>query len=225
MSTDEIILQVEKREILRKGLRKLRDEGQIPAVIHDHGKPSMHVTAEYTPLLKAFEKAGKHNPVKLNIDGKQHLTIIKDADFEPVKHRLRHVVFQAIKQNETVSAEVPVVLIGEMPAERKSLLVLQQLDVVEIEALPKDLINQLDVDATVLAESGDRLLVSDIQVPAGVTIMTDGETVVAHVETPKDQIAEADASAASLAEDAGASAQEAAADTSSEEAAETPTEE
>ena len=203
MSTQEIALEVKEREVVRKGLRKLRDGGQVPAVIHDHGKPSVHIMADYVPILKAFEQAGKHHPIQLKLGGKQHLTLIKDADFEPVKHRLRHVVFQAIKQDEKVTAEVPVVLVGEMPAERVSLLVLQQLDIVEIEALPKDLIDKLEVDATVLADVGDKIYVSDIKIPAGVVILTDPEMAIAHVEMPKDQLAVADEAAASLAEDAG----------------------
>jgi large subunit ribosomal protein L25 len=114
------------------------------------------------------------------------------------------VVFQAIKQNEKTTAEIPVVLEGEeIPAERKNLLVLTQLDTVEVEALPRNLPDQLTVDATKLEEVGDHLHVSDIKAPEGVTILTDPETSLAVVEMPKDQLAEADAAAAALADDAG----------------------
>lgn len=208
MSKEEIALEVKSREVVRKGLQKLRQEGQVPAVIHDHGKPSIHVMADYVPLLKTFEKAGKHHTVQLKLDGKQHLTLIKDVDFEPVKNRLRHVVFQAIKQNETVTTEVPIVLVGESPAEKKSLLILQQLDTVEIEALPKDLIDQLEVDKSVLEEDGDKLHVSDLKLPEGVTLLTDPDAAIAYVETPRDQLAVAEEAAASLAEDKGAAEEE-----------------
>ena len=205
MSSDKIAIELQKREVIRKGLGKLRSGGLVPAVVHDHGKESIHVTGDYLKVAKAYSLAGKHHPVELKVDGKPHLALIKDVDFEPRKHQIRHVVFQAIRQNEKTTAEVPVVLEGEdIPAERKGLLVLTQLDVVQVEALPKDLPDQLFVDATKLEEAGDRLHVSDIKVPAGVTLLADPEASLAVVETPRDQIAEADAAAASLAEDQGA---------------------
>lgn len=194
MADDNITITLKDRQVVGKGLSKLRGQGVVPAVIHNHGKDSMHVQGDYVALDKAYLRAGKHHPVQLRIGDKNRLAMIKDVDYEPTKHRLRHVVFQAIKQNEKVSAEVPVVLEGEeIPAEKKGLLVLPQIDTVEVEAFPKDLPDELRVDATVLEKDGDRLHVSDIKVPQGVTILTDGELGIAVVETPRDQVAEADA--------------------------------
>lgn len=156
---------------------------------------------DFLKLTKVYSQAGKHHPVELKIGDKQKLALIKDVDFDPRKHQLRHVVFQAIKQNEKTTAEIPVVLVGEeIPAEKKSLLVLTQLDSVQVEALPRDLPDEVTVDATKLEEVGDHLYVSDIDVPNGVTILSDSEASLAVVEMPKDQIAEADAAAAALAE-------------------------
>jgi large subunit ribosomal protein L25 len=206
MSTDSISVELEERSVVGKGLAQLRQDGKIPAVIHNHGAESIHVMGDFTTLNKVFAAAGKHHPVEVKVAGKQHLALIKDADFEPTKHQLRHVVFQAIKQNEAVEAEIPVVFLedAEIPAEKKSLLVLQQLDHVEVKALPKDLPNQLVVDPSTLSEVGDSLSVSDLQVPAGVTVLTDETHQIAIVEMPKDQVAEADAAAAALADDAAA---------------------
>lgn len=204
MSNDKIAIELQEREVLRKRLALLRKQGLVPAVIHDHGSDSIHVMGDYMQLTKVFQSAGKHHPVELKVAGKQHLAMIKDVDFEPAKHRLRHIVFQAIKQNEEVEAEVPVVFKedAEIPAEKVSLMVLKQLDHVQIKALPKDLPDELVVDPSTLAEVGDSLTVADLVVPTGVTILTEPETQIAMVEMPKDQIAEADAAAAALAEDA-----------------------
>ena len=205
MTTNDITGEVAKREVVGKGLRKIREDGRVPAVIHDHGKTSIHVQGDFLKLVKVYASAGKHHPVQLKVDGKQHLALIKDVDFEPAKHRMRHIVFQAIKQNEEVDAEIPVVFKedAEIPAEKVSLLVLKQLDHVEVKAFPKDLPDELVVDPSALEAAGDSLTVADLIVPKGVTILTPPETQIASVETPKDQIAEADAAAASLAEDAG----------------------
>jgi large subunit ribosomal protein L25 len=209
MTDKDISVVLEERTVLGKGLRTLRNEGKVPAVIHDHGKDSMHVAGEYTTLVKAYADAGKHHPVHLTVGGKKHLAIIKDAHFEPSKHRLEHIVFQAIKQNEKVSAEIPVVLVGDdIPAEKKGLIILTQVSTITVDALPNDLPDQLTVDATKLENDSDNLTVADIVAPKGVTITAPAEQVIAIVEMPRDQIAEANASAESLAEDAGKPAQE-----------------
>lgn len=202
MATQDITISVEKRDTVRKGLNGLRGEGVVPGVIHNHGKDSILIQAEYVPMTKVFSEAGKHHPVQVQLGSKKHLALIKQVDLDPRKQQLRHIVFQAIRQNEAVDAEIPVVLEGEVPAERTGLMVINNLDTVEVQALPKNLPDQLKVDASVLKEAGDHLTVADIKVPEGVTIMNDPETFLFHVEMPKDQVAEADAALESLAEDA-----------------------
>lgn len=204
MSTDTIAVDLEKREVVRKGLKALRAQGKVPAVVHNHGKESIHVLGDFVTLTKVFANAGKHHPVELTIGKEKHLALIKDVDVEPLKNRLRHIVFQAIRQNEAVEAEIPVVFKADtdIPAEKLSLLVLKHLDHVQVKALPKDLPDELVVDPSSLTQVGDTLTVADLVVPAGVTILTDPEHGIATVEMPKDQIAEADAAQASLAEDA-----------------------
>lgn len=204
MSNDTIEVELQERAVLGKGLNALRSQGLVPAVIHDHGKESIHVAGNFAQLNKVYANAGKHHPVQLTVGSKKHLAMIKDVDYEPAKHFMRHVVFQAIKQNEEVTAEVPIVFKDtEIPAERLSLLVLKQLDHVEVKALPKDLPDQIVVDPSKLTEVGDHLTVADLQAPSGVVITTDLTSQIAVVEMPKDQVAEADAAAADLAADAG----------------------
>lgn len=218
MSNDTISVELQERTIVRKGLQGLRASGLIPAVIHDHGNPSIHVMGDFVLLSKIYSAAGKHHPVQVTVGKQQHLALIKDVDFEPAKHRMRHIVFQAIKQNEETEAEIPIAFKDvEIPAERVSLLVLKQLDRVQVKALPKDLPDELVVDPSKLAEVGDHVTVADLEVPEGVTVLTDPTSQIAIVEMPKDQAAEADAAAAALADDAGAP-------DATEEADETPTE-
>lgn len=199
MSGQDIALVLEERTVQGKQVRQLRRDGMIPAVIHDHGKPSKIVMAPYTSVLKVYQQAGKHHPLSLTLGKETYMALIKDVDFEPKKHQLRHLVFNAIKQDEKAQTEVPLRLTGEIPAEKASLLVLTQLDHVEVEALPKDLPDLLEVDASKLAEVGDHLTVADITVPVGVTILTGPEMQIAIVEMPRDQVAEADAAVAELA--------------------------
>ena len=203
MSTQTIELNLQPRDKLGKGLNALRSAGNVPAIIHNHGKDSIPVVGSYRDLQVAYNTAGRSQTVTVDVAGKKYLTLIRNIDLDPSKHVIRHVVFQAIKQNEAIETEVPIVYAEvEIPAEKKSLMVLKELDSLQVKALPKDLPEKIEVDLSALQEAGDVVRVESIKAPAGVTIMTAPGTPIAIVEVPKDQIAEANAAAESLAESA-----------------------
>jgi large subunit ribosomal protein L25 len=183
-------LKLQERAALGKKLGEVRKQGMVPAVIHNHGQQSIHVMAPELELERVYEAAGKHHPLNLVIGSEKYLVLIKDAPFHPVKRRLQHVVFQAIRRDEKVEAEIPVRIEGEIPAEKVGLMVLHQLDSVEVEALPTNLPDELTVDGTKLAELHDKLTVEDIVVPEGVTILTEGEHPIATVVETRAQMAE-----------------------------------
>lgn len=192
MSQDTITLSLEKREVMGKGLNKIRREGQTPAVIHNHGKESIVVSGPSLEVLRVYQQAGKHHPVNLTVGSDKYMALIRDVDFEPKKHELRHVVFNAIKQDEKQKTEVPIHFVedAEIPAVKAGLMVIRQLDSVEIEALPKDLVDELTVDPSGLTEIGDKITVADIKVPEGITILTEVEHPIATIEETKAQISE-----------------------------------
>jgi len=193
MSSDTIALKVNERTELGKAAKALRRAGQVPGNIYERGEASQAVSAPLTDVTKVYHAAGKHHPVEITVAGKKRLVMIKDVDVEPVKGFIRHIAFHAINKNEVVTAEIPIRIDGEIPAERISLLVLHTLDTVEVQALPANLPDELTVDGAKLAEIGDKVTVADLVVPADVTIMTEPDHTIAVVEEPKDQIAAADA--------------------------------
>lgn len=190
MTSQEITLDLTKREVVGKGLGKLKDAGVVPAVIHQPGKESIVVSGPYVEISKVYKLAGKHHPVNVTVDGKKYLTIIKSADFEPRKHMLRHIVFGTIQQNVKVETEVPIHFIGESPAQKKSLLIIHQLDTIKLSALPKDLPDSVTVNIESLSEVGDKITVADINVQSGVTILTEAEHGIAVVEETPAQVSE-----------------------------------
>jgi large subunit ribosomal protein L25 len=190
MSDQDISLVLQERETLGKGLNKLRNQGLVPAVIHDHGKPSTHVMGEYGTIAKVYASAGKHHPVEITIGSKKNIAIIKDVHYDPVKHRVEHVVFQAIRQDEKVETEVPIKFIGDIPAEKAGLMVITHLSSVETEALPKNLPDEIQLNVEKLIEIGDKLTVADLIIPANVTILTEPETLIISVEETKAQLSE-----------------------------------
>lgn len=205
MAKDSISLTLEPREVTGKAVKHLRREGQIPAVIHDHGKPSLHVQADAMTLLKVWRTAGKHHPVELKTGDQSYVALIKDAEFDPKKHQLRHVVFNAVDRNQKVEAEVPVrPRYAEdneaSPAERNGLIVLSQLESVQVKAVASKLPDYFEYDAEKLVEVGDHITVADLPIPEGVEIMTEAEHAVATVYEPS-ALAAANEAAAGEAEE------------------------
>lgn len=214
MSQDTISLSVQAREVTGKQVRQLRRSDIVPAVIHNHGKESVNVQADYNTIMKTYRVAGRHHPVELTADGKKYLAIIKNATFEPKKNRLTHVVFNAVNANQKVEAEVPVKprYDGEndsSPAERASLMVLTNLDQVLVEAVPSKLPDTLYYDAEKLVNVGDHVSVADLLVPEDVEVKTEADHAIATVYEPSAVAAANDeAGGDAEAEDAGEVASE-----------------
>lgn len=206
---EEVLLEVKKRDVTGKAVKQLRKDGLVPAVIHDHGKESVHVQGNYLEILKAYQKAGKHHPVSLKAGDHNYTVLIRDVDVDPKKHLLRHVVFNAVKANEKVTAEIPVRIRFDegndsTPAERAGLIVLHQLEAVEVEALPRELPDFLEFDGEKLVAVGDSATVADLIVPATVTVKTDPGHPLAAVFEPSALQAANDAAGGTAEEEAAA---------------------
>lgn len=189
MSKDSISLELEERTVMGKTVKHLRREGRIPAVIHDHGKPSVHVQGDGLAMLKVWRQAGKHHPVDIKAGDKSFTALIREASFDPRKHQLTHVVFNAVDKNQKVDADIPVRPRYEegneaSPAERNGLIVLSQLENVQVKAIPTKLPDFLEYDAEKLVEIGDHVTVADLVVPEGVELVTETGHSVATVYEP-----------------------------------------
>ncbi len=211
MSQDSISLTLEPREVTGKAVKHLRRDGFIPAVIHDHGKPSVVVQADSLALLKVWQQAGKHHPVELKAGDQTYTALIKTAEFDPKKHLLTHVVFNAVDKNQKVEAEIPVRPHYDegnesSPAERNGLIVLTQLETVQVKSIPSALPDFLEYDAEKLVEIGDHVTVADLTAPEGVELETEAEHSIATVYEPS-AIAAANEAAAGDAEEEEAPAE------------------
>lgn len=212
---DKINLTLEQRDLQGKKVKKLREQGIVPAVVYGHGVEPINVQAAHNIVKKVVREAGKHTPVHLTIGTKKKIAMIKDVDSDPIKSKIRHVSFHAVKQNEPVIAEVPIRLTGEgeSEAERAGLIVLQALDKIQIKALPLDLPEVLEVSILELAVVGDQITLGDIALPSNIELVehTDGheqdkeaprltDLVVANVYEPS-SLAAANEAAGGDAED------------------------
>jgi len=186
---DKINLKLDIREQQGKKVVGLRRQGFVPGVIYGQGFDPILVKSEYNVIEKAVRDAGKHTPVYVTIDNKKKIALIKDIDRDPIRLRIRHVSFHAVKANDVVQAEVPIHLTGkgESAAEKAGLIVLQAIEMVEIKAKPADLPESLEASIVGLTTDDDKILLKDIPLPEGVEyadLEQDLELVVANVYEP-----------------------------------------
>lgn len=186
---NDITLNLDERTAEGKRVHQLRNDGFVPSVVYGGKAAPISTQSQAVETLKAVKAAGKHSPVHLTIAGKKQLAIIKTIDMDPVKHTLRHVAFHAIKQNEKIVTEVPIVLVGEgeSAAEKAGLIVLQAIEKIEVRALPNNLPEALEISIVDLATHEDKLTIGDIKLPNGVEfadVEQDTDLVVANVYEP-----------------------------------------
>lgn len=186
---NDISLKLDERTAEGKQVSKLRENGIVPSVVYGgHNKP-FSTQSGIVETLKAIKLAGKHTPLHLELNGKSKLAIVKSIDFDPVKHVLRHVAFHTIKQNEIITTDVPIILVGqgESIAERAGLVVLQAIESIEIKAKPADLPDSIKLSIVNLANEDDKLTIADIVLPDGVAfadVDQDMDLVIANVYEP-----------------------------------------
>jgi len=178
---DKITLNLDLRVLQGKKVRQLRRDGIVPAIVYGAGLEPINVQAAQNVIDKVIRDAGKHTPVHLTIGTKKEIGMIKDVDSDPVKGLTRHVSFHAVKQNELITAQVPIRLIGEgeSEAEKAGLIVLQAIDNIEVRAFPMDLPEALEVSIANLKEAGEQLTVGDLTLPKNVSFV---EHVTGHDE-------------------------------------------
>jgi large subunit ribosomal protein L25 len=171
MSQDVKLEAVAREALGKKAVAALRSEGKVPAIIQEHGKESVNILVGGPEILKAFAAVGKSQAIDLTIGSAKKLALIKEIEFVPLKPQVQHVVFQALKADEAVDAEVPVHIVGEIPAENNRLVLLHTLETLMVRALPKDLPEALEVSGESLVEIDDRLTIGDIKLPKGVELV------------------------------------------------------
>ncbi|NLA42917.1 50S ribosomal protein L25 [Candidatus Saccharibacteria bacterium] len=170
---NKVELTLEKRDVHGKKVSRLRADGIIPAVVYGPGMEPVGVQVARNIMEKIYRQAGNHTPVHLSVAGKKRIAMIKDVEYDVVKHVINHVSFHAVKADEPVVAEVPIYVddTSESEAEKAGLVILQALEKIEVKALPMELPDVITVSALNLKEAGDRLTVADIKLPAEVEIV------------------------------------------------------
>lgn len=184
---DVIELAANTREARGKQVKAVRAEGNVPAVIYGHGVDTQALSVGQRALTKVFSEAGSNKMVALSVDdGKPYNVMIHDIQKDSQTGAITHADFYKVKMNEKIKAEIPLHFVGESTAVYKlegSLI--QALSTVEVEALPANLPENIEVDISVLDDFDKTIQVSDLQIPNNVELLTETTELIAKAEPPR----------------------------------------
>ena len=178
-------LDTERRDDSGKGVaRKLRAAGRVPAVFYGHDQEATPLSVDAREMSHVLQTSGGSNVLlDLIVDGKPHLAMPREIQRDYIHNKLIHIDFLAVSRTETITVDVPVIEVGDSIGIKEGGVVEHHLRALRVECLPQDVPERLEVDITEL-NIGDMIHVRDVQVPAGVTVLTNPEDAVLSVITP-----------------------------------------
>jgi large subunit ribosomal protein L25 len=182
---DKLELTAEKRQTLGRKVKSLRRQGFLPANLYGKKVQSTAVQVDLKSFLNTFKESGETGLINLTIKGekKTRPVLIHHVQFQPVSEQPIHADFYQVDLKVKVTTEVPIELIGESPAVKEKLgILIQPLTEVEVEALPADLPDKLELDISGLKKVDEAVTVADLKMSAGVKVLTLKEEVLAKIE-------------------------------------------
>ncbi|MCC7289504.1 50S ribosomal protein L25 [bacterium] len=183
---DKIILSADLRQEAGKAVKKLRESGKVPAVLYGRGAENKNITLDAKEFGRILNQAGYSSILELSLDGKKYNVLIQDVAFDVVKSEPIHADIYLVKMDEVIRTEVPLHFVGESTAVfQQDGSLITNLEALEIEALPGNLPQQIEVDISVLDDFEKTITVADVKLPADVKLLTDAEELVARVEPPR----------------------------------------
>jgi large subunit ribosomal protein L25 len=200
MISQEIVSALPREGKFNKNAaRRVRAKGKIPAVVYGASEPAVAVEVDPKQIQRILHSATGHNSIfDLEISGSsaKSKAMIVDWQYEPIKGHLIHIDLKRIALDKPIRVEVPIQLNGVAFGVRTQGGILDQtLREVEIECLPNDIPNAIEIDITGLA-FGTVLRVSDLPHGGSLRFLTPEDTPVAHVTAVKEEAAAAEAAAA-----------------------------
>ncbi|MGG3468395.1 50S ribosomal protein L25/general stress protein Ctc [Neobacillus pocheonensis] len=179
------VLQAKQRTELRhSALRKIRDNGNIPAVIYGAKVESKPVYISSADLTKTIRAVGRNGVISLDVEGSKQDVILTDYQEDFIKKEILHVDFLAVDKSSKLSVNVRLVLVGEAMGVKDGGVLQQPLHEISITTTPDNIPQQIEVDIENL-QVGENITVGDIPSAGAFSINHEDSEVVASILPPK----------------------------------------
>jgi len=197
---EKIGLHADHRETLGKKVRFLRRQGVTPAHLFGRGLESLALQCNTHDLSGVLNEAGRTRLIELKVGKarKPRMVVVRDVQRNTRTGDLLHVDLYQVRMEEEIKVSVPIMLVGEAPAlKSKGNMLVHELDALEIECLPDRIPASIEVELSPLEEAEQSILVKDIDLGEGITVLENPERVVARIMVlPTERVEEEEAAVA-----------------------------
>jgi large subunit ribosomal protein L25 len=198
---EKVVLKATKREVIGKQVKAMRREGKLPAVIYGRHLEPISIALEAHSASLALAKVSASSLVTIDVDGKEFPALVRERQRDYIKGVLTHVDFLAVDMNEKLRTSVGLAFVGVSGAVKDyNGILVHNLERLEVECLPGDLPERINVDISLLKQIGDIIRVRDLAVSDKVRILADQEETIAVVTITKEETTAGAAGAEGAAE-------------------------
>lgn len=179
-----ITLKAAKRDILGKKTRFLRRKDITPTHLFGHSIESLALQCDTAELRQIIAQAGMSRLINLQIEAEKQprSVFIRKIQKDELSGQLLHIDFYQVRKEEKITANIPIVLVGEAPAlKEKGRMLTQPITHLGVECLPEKLPPQIEIDLSHLEEVGQAIHVSDIALGPDVTVTTAPDQIVVKI--------------------------------------------
>jgi large subunit ribosomal protein L25 len=182
-------LKLQKRDLVGKKVKRLREENLIPAVVYNSKKESTNVSIDASDADWLFRNTTSTTILETELGKEKYKTLVKGFDINPVTEDIQHVSLFQIDESAPMLFSIPFNFIGVSPAVKNNLGVLVKvMDSIEVRCKLADLQSAIDIDLTTLKDIGDTVNMLDIELPKGMEIINkelENATIVTITEAQK----------------------------------------
>jgi large subunit ribosomal protein L25 len=197
---EKIKLNVQEREV--KTPNELRREAKIPATLYGPGEPSVNLQVDEREFVRLPAAAYSHM-IELELGSKPTNAIIRAVQRKASTNKIMNVELYRVRLDRKLTVTVPLKFVGSSPAVvLKGGQLIEAHQETEIECLPNDIPDFIEVDLSTLNEIDDFIHFGELKVPASVEILSPKDEVVAKVVTPREMPKEEEKPAEAVAEGA-----------------------
>jgi large subunit ribosomal protein L25 len=168
----------------KEEVKKIRRNGQVPAVIYKSGGGDALSFALNAPEVRSLIYTSKFKLTEITIDGKAHKAIVKDIQFHPVTDAVLHVDFLELVPGVKFKAEVPLRFAGQAPGVKAGGKFIPKLRQIKIMTTPEAVVDEVSADISAM-DLGSTIRVRDITLPSGVEVLNNGAIPIASIEIPR----------------------------------------
>ena len=164
--------------------RRIRLKDQIPAILYHSGLDAISLSVDKKELYKALRTG--QVIFEITVKDENQFVLVKDVQYHPVNDNIMHIDFQKVKEDEKISLEVPLRVIGEAEGVQAGGILVQIVNTITVKCKPTTIPEALIIDVTDL-ELNSSLSVKDIQLAADVEIITAEDLAVVSVQEAKQE--------------------------------------